>query len=126
MKLWLTVAALSGFLSVAIGAFAAHGLEGRLPEEALAWLATGLRYHMLHVAGLLAVGVLAGQAPTRSLTLAGGGFLLGTLLFSGLLYAMALTGARWLGMIVPLGGLGFLVGWVALAYYALSRQEERT
>ena len=126
MKLWLTVAALSGFLSVAIGAFAAHGLEGRLPEQALEWLSTGLRYHMLHVAGLLAVGLLAASGPARSLTLAGGGFLLGTLIFSGLLYTMALTGARWLGMIVPLGGLSLLVGWAALAFYALSRKDERT
>lgn len=126
MKLWLTVAALSGFLSVAIGAFAAHGLEGRLSEQALEWFSTGLRYHMLHVAGLLVVGVLAALAPARSLTLAGGGFLLGTLIFSGLLYTMALTGARWLGMIVPLGGLSLLVGWAALAFYALSRKDERT
>ncbi|WP_208539142.1 DUF423 domain-containing protein [Algihabitans albus] len=123
MTFWLVTAAVSGFLSVAIGAFAAHGLEGRLPPEALDWLATGLRYQMLHVAGLLTVALLAARAPARSLTLAGSGFLAGTVVFSGLLYVMALTGTRWLGMIVPIGGVSFLIGWAALACYALTRQD---
>lgn len=119
MSTWLAIAALSGFLSVAIGAFGAHGLEGRVSPQAMEWLATGLRYQMLHVAGLLAVALLAARAPAASLTVAGGGFLAGTLVFSGLLYAMALTGQRWLGMVVPIGGLSFLVGWAALGWYAL-------
>ena len=126
MTVWLTAAAVSGFLSVAIGAFAAHGLEGRLAAEALDWMATGLRYQMLHVGGLLAVALLTIRRPARSLRLAGTGFLLGTLVFSGLLYVMALTGVRWLGMIVPIGGLGFLIGWAALAYYAISERERGT
>lgn len=126
MTVWLTAAAVSGFLSVAIGAFAAHGLEGRLAAEALDWMATGLRYQMLHVGGLLAVALLTIRRPARSLRLAGTGFLLGTLIFSGLLYVMALTGVRWLGMIVPIGGLGFLIGWAALAYYAISERERGT
>jgi uncharacterized membrane protein YgdD (TMEM256/DUF423 family) len=119
MSNWLAVAALSGFLSVAIGAFGAHGLEERVGEQAMEWLQTGLRYQMLHVAGLLAVAVFAGRARAPSLTVAGAGFVAGTLIFSGLLYAMALGGPRWLGMIVPLGGLSFLVGWAALGWYAL-------
>ena len=126
MTVWLTAAAVSGFLSVAIGAFAAHGLEGRLAAEALDWMATGLRYQMLHVGGLLAVALLTIRRPARSLRLAGTGFLLGTLVFSGLLYVMALTGVRWLGMIVPIGGVGFLIGWAALAYYAISERERGT
>ena len=126
MTVWLTAAAVSGFLSVAIGAFAAHGLEGRLAAEALDWMATGLRYQMLHVGGLLAVALLTLRRPARSLRLAGTGFLLGTLVFSGLLYVMALTGVRWLGMIVPIGGVGFLIGWAALAYYAISERERGT
>ena len=126
MTIWLTAAAVSGFLSVAIGAFAAHGLEGRLAAEALDWMATGLRYQMLHVGGLLAVALLTIRRPARSLRLAGTGFLLGTLVFSGLLYVMALTGVRWLGMIVPIGGVGFLIGWAALAYYAISERERGT
>lgn len=126
MTFWLAAAAVSGFLSVAIGAFAAHGLEGRLPAEALDWLATGLRYQMLHVGGLLAVALLTMKRSARSLRLAGVGFLFGTLVFSGLLYVMALTGVRWLGMIVPVGGISFLVGWAALAYYAVSGWERDT
>ncbi|WP_421708819.1 DUF423 domain-containing protein [Algihabitans sp.] len=126
MTVWLTAAAVSGFLSVTIGAFAAHGLEGRLAAEALDWMATGLRYQMLHVGGLLAVALLTIRRPARSLRLAGTGFLLGTLVFSGLLYVMALTGVRWLGMIVPIGGVGFLIGWAALAYYAISERERGT
>jgi uncharacterized membrane protein YgdD (TMEM256/DUF423 family) len=119
MSSWIALAALSGFLSVAIGAFGAHGLEGRLSPQATDWLATGLRYQMLHVAGLLAVGLLAGRTAAASLTVAGAAFVIGTLLFSGLLYVMALGGQRWLGMVVPLGGVSFLVGWAALGWYAL-------
>jgi uncharacterized membrane protein YgdD (TMEM256/DUF423 family) len=124
MSTWLALAALSGFLSVAIGAFGAHGLEARVSEQAMEWLGTGLRYQMLHVGGLLAVGLLATRAWAASLGVAGIGFALGTLLFSGLLYAMALGGPRWLGMVVPLGGLSFLIGWAALAWYALRGVRE--
>ncbi len=120
MRPWLALAALSGFLAVAFGAFATHALEARLAPAALEWIATGLRYQMLHVGGLLAVALLIERRPRRSLSVAGGGFLLGSLVFCGLLYAMALTGQRWLGMIVPLGGVSFLAGWAALAWAAVT------
>lgn len=119
MLLWLLIAAASGFIAVALGAFAAHGLQGRLEPKALGWIDTGLRYQMFHAAALIGVSLLARDGTTLALQVAGWAFAIGTLLFSGLLYAMALGAPRWFGAIVPLGGLSFLGGWLALAWYAL-------
>lgn len=121
MRLWLLIAAVSGFLAVALGAFAAHGLQPRLDAQALAWIDTGLRYQMFHALALLGVALLSRDAASLTLQLAGWGFTLGTLIFCGLLYAMALGAPRFLGAIVPLGGLSFLGGWLALAVFALRR-----
>jgi len=132
LRFWLAIAAASGFLAVALGAFATHGLQARMSAEQAAWFATALRYHMFHVGGLLAVALLAaplaqvqvagtGGGGITPLALAGWGFLLGTLVFSGLLYAMALGAPRWLGALVPLGGLAFLGGWASLLLLALRR-----
>ena len=110
---WVRLGALSAFLSVAAGAFGAHALKAKLSAEGLAVFETGARYQMYHALALIAVGLLARG---RSLVdVAGWSFLIGTILFSGSLYALALTGERKLGMITPLGGLAFLVGWLALA-----------
>ena len=79
---------------------------------------TGLRYHMFHALGLLAVGWAATRWPGGGVTAAGWLFVAGTLIFSGSLYLLALTGQRWLGAITPLGGLCFLAGWLALAWRA--------
>ena len=116
MSFWLAAAAVNGFLAVALGAFAAHGLKGRLDEQALGWVETGVQYQMFHALALLAVAWLASREAVQgwSLLLAGWGFLAGCVLFSGLLYLMALTGWRGLGAVVPLGGLAFLAGWVGL------------
>src|SRR5690606_40289799 len=103
---------------VALGAFAAHGLQPRLDAQALAWIDTGLRYQMFHALALLGVALLSRDAASLTLQLAGWGFTLGTLIFCGLLYAMALGAPRFLGAIVPLGGLSFLGGWLALAVFA--------
>lgn len=121
MRLWLLIAAVSGFLAVALGAFAAHGLQPRLDAQALAWIDTGLRYQMFHALALLGVALLSRDAASLTLQLVGWGFTLGTLIFCGLLYAMALGAPRFLGAIVPLGGLSFLGGWLALAVFALRR-----
>ena len=121
MRLWLLIAAVSGFLAVALGAFAAHGLQPRLDAQALAWIDTGLRYQMFHALALLGVALLSRDAASLTLQLAGWGFTLGTLIFCGLLYAMALGAPRYLGATVPLGGLSFLGGWLALAVFALRR-----
>jgi uncharacterized membrane protein YgdD (TMEM256/DUF423 family) len=122
-RLWLLLGALNGFLSVAAGAFGAHALKARLGPDLLAVFETGARYHMYHALALLAVGLLAAVrpagVPAGLLNGAGWAFLVGILLFSGSLYALALTGVRGLGAITPLGGLGFLAGWVLLALAAL-------
>lgn len=119
--MWIALGALSGLLSVAAGAFGAHALKGRLAADLLVIFETAARYQMYHALALVLVGVLAlrGGGPERvagSLQLAGGLFVVGTVLFSGSLYVLALSGQRWLGAITPLGGLAFLGGWLALAW----------
>jgi uncharacterized membrane protein YgdD (TMEM256/DUF423 family) len=109
----------SAFVSVAAGAFGAHALKDRLAPDLLAAFETGARYQMLHALGLLAAGWAAVRWPGGAATLAGWLFAVGTVLFSGSLYALALTGARWLGAVTPVGGVAFLLGWLALAWTAL-------
>ena len=104
--------ALLGFLAVACGAFGAHALAGRLDPEQLEWWQTASHYHLAHALALALVGCVPGSARIRGL--AGLAFLGGVLLFSGSLYAMALGAPRWFGAITPLGGLCFLLGWLAL------------
>lgn len=118
----LTLAAGLGFLAVALGAFGAHGLSSRLAgladgAQRLDWWKTAAHYHLAHA---LAVGLAAGVCgETRAGRLACVAFAAGILLFSGSLYAMTLTGTRWLGAVTPLGGLSLLMGWVLLGRAAL-------
>ena len=114
-KAFALAGALSAFIAVAAGAFGAHALRARLPADLLAVFETGARYQMYHALALLAVAWASNHWPGTPLRLAGWLFIGGTLLFSGSLYVLALTGARWLGAITPLGGLLFLAGWAALA-----------
>lgn len=113
------VGALNGLLAVALGAFGAHGLKSRVTPDLLVIFETGARYHMYHALALLAVGWVGTQAPSWMTSTAGWCFLLGVVLFSGSLYAMTFTGARWLGAITPLGGVAMLIGWTLLAAAAL-------
>lgn len=106
---WLSLAALNGAIAVAAGAFAAHGLKAALPAELLEVFKTGAQYHLAHA---LAMG-LAAFAGTR---LAAWLFLSGIILFSGSLYALALTHIPQLGIITPFGGVSFIAGWLALAW----------
>ncbi|MDC0714596.1 DUF423 domain-containing protein [Stigmatella sp. ncwal1] len=115
MRMWIVLGAANAFLSVAAGAFGAHALKARLSQDLLAIFETGARYHMYHALGLLAVGLLAQSRPSALLSGAGWAMLAGIVLFSGSLYALALSGVRALGAITPLGGVGFLVGWALLA-----------
>lgn len=117
-KTFLIVGALSGFISVAAGAFGAHGLKARLTPDLLAIFETGARYQMYHALGLVLVGVLIQIRPQANFAAVGWAWVFGTVLFSGSLYALALTGIRPLGAITPIGGLGFLVGWLLLAWKA--------
>jgi uncharacterized membrane protein YgdD (TMEM256/DUF423 family) len=119
--IWIALGGISGGLAVASGAFGAHALRERLSPESLAIFETGARYQMYHAMALLAVGLLAVKIDSLALKTAGIAFAAGTLLFSGSLYTLALTGARQWGMVTPVGGLAFLVGWGALVFAALSR-----
>ena len=110
-------ACVSGFLAVVLGAFAAHGLETRLPPNDLATFEVGVRYQMYHALALLAVAFALDRWPGPLGTTAGWSFLVGTLLFSGSLYLLVLTGPRALGAVTPLGGVAFLVGWALLAFH---------
>lgn len=116
---WLTISGISGFIAVALGAFGAHGLQARLADAAdgakrLGWWQTAAHYHLLHALALAVVAFAIAKVPAARY--AGVAFTLGTLLFSGSLYAMALGAPRWFGAITPLGGLGFLAGWAVLAW----------
>jgi len=119
VRLWLTLAAIHGFVSVACGAFAAHGLKERLSERMLANFETGAKYEMYHALALVAVAWLASTVPSSTVQAAGWCFTLGTLVFSFSLYVMALTGQTWLGAITPIGGTAMLVGWALLAWVAI-------
>jgi uncharacterized membrane protein YgdD (TMEM256/DUF423 family) len=118
-RLFFALGALSALLAVAAGAFGAHALRARLSPDMLAVFETGARYQMYHALGLLAVAWAAGRWPGGATTAAGWLFVAGTLIFSGSLYLLTLTGMRWLGAITPLGGLAFILGWAALAWSAL-------
>lgn len=104
-----------GLMAVAAGAFGAHALRARLPADLLAVFETAARYQMYHALALLGVALLAARVPSGAASAAGWLFVAGIVVFSGSLYALALTGVRILGAVTPLGGLCFLAGWVALA-----------
>ena len=113
-SLW--IASALGFVAVAFGAFGAHALRGRLSAEMLTIWKTANEYHFYHVLVLLLVGVIARQGRLPGLDVSAGCFIAGTLIFSGSLYLLALTGTRWLGAITPIGGLLLLAGWAWLAW----------
>lgn len=123
MKLWqafILLGALNGFLGVALGAFGAHGLEGRLSDHLLGVWNKGVHYQQLHALALVVVGMLLRSGlEGMSVRWAGWCFVFGILLFSGSLYVLALTGIRPLGAITPFGGVSFLMGWALLAWAAL-------
>ena len=118
---FIVLAAINGFLGVALGAFAAHSLAAYFSDKPRleANFKTGVQYHFYHAFALLAVAFAAKQFTSSLIPVAGWLFLLGIILFSGSLYVLSLTGKRWLGAITPLGGLAFLAGWVFLALGAL-------
>jgi uncharacterized membrane protein YgdD (TMEM256/DUF423 family) len=117
-KTLMFVGALLAGVGVALGAFGAHGLRGRLSPEMLAVFETGVRYHMYHSLAILVTAALMSRVEGRAIVIAGWSFATGILIFSGSLYALALSGVTILGAITPIGGLAFLVGWVSLAIAA--------
>jgi uncharacterized membrane protein YgdD (TMEM256/DUF423 family) len=118
-RLFLALGAISALLSVAAGAFGAHALRARVAPELLAIFETGARYQMYHALGLFAVAWTASRWPSAVVTAAGWLLLAGTVLFSGSLYALVLSGVRALGLVTPVGGVAFLAGWALLAWAAL-------
>lgn len=117
----LVLTGISGALAVGLGAFGAHGLEPILIQNGrLDTFETAVSYHFYHTLGLLGLGILAMIKPEwKGLSLAAWGMFLGILIFSGSLYILSLTGITWLGAITPIGGVGFILGWLALAYAVL-------
>jgi uncharacterized membrane protein YgdD (TMEM256/DUF423 family) len=122
IRAWLAVAALGGFLSVAAGAAAAHLAAGHTDVAQL--LHTGAIYGMAHAAALIGIAALAGRRERVNLlwSIAGWNFAAGICLFSFSLFALALTGAKWLAAVTPFGGTALLVGWAALGLGALHRR----
>ena len=116
---WFAVGAWLGALGVALGAFGAHGLKARVSAEMVAVWETAARYHVLHALALLATAWAVERWPGGLTSAAGWLFLAGIVVFSGSLYALALTGVRALGAITPLGGLCLIAGWICLALAAM-------
>jgi uncharacterized membrane protein YgdD (TMEM256/DUF423 family) len=117
-RLFLLLGALSALLAVGAGAFGAHGLRSRLGPDLLAVFETAARYQMYHALGLLAVAWATTRPGGALAVWAGWLFVAGTVVFSGSLYLLALSGLRWLGAVTPIGGLAFLAGWLLLALAA--------
>ena len=113
-----TGAALCG-LGVVLGAFGAHGLRARVTPDMLAVFETGVRYHLIHALGLLAVAWAASRWPAAWVSAAGWLFVAGIAIFSGSLYLLVMTGTRWLGAVTPIGGLCLIAGWAVLTVGAL-------
>jgi len=118
-RLALLLASFFLFAAVAFGAFGAHALKAKLASDMMAVYQTAVQYHFWHALGLLGIGALIGQRPDSGVLGAAGWLLVaGMLLFSGSLYALALTGVRGFGAVTPIGGVAFLGGWVCLAWAA--------
>lgn len=118
-RVFLVSGAINGLVSVVAGAFAAHGLKARLMPDMLAIFETGARYQMYHALAMVGIGLLASVRPSALLAVAGSAMLAGVVLFSGSLYALALSGVRALGMVTPIGGVAFVAGWALLAMAAI-------
>ncbi len=118
-RLFFALGSLTGLVGVAAGAFGAHSLRGRLAPEMLDVYETAVRYQLVHALALLAVAWAVARWPASPAAAAGWLFVAGTVLFSGSLYALSLSGVRWLGAITPLGGVAFIAGWACLIWAAV-------
>lgn len=129
---WLFIGALSGFLCIALGAFATHGLASILDEKALEWIDTGLKYQMFHTLALIGLGFfqIANQTQNppacraKAFAIIGVSWTLGIVLFSGSLYLLALGSSKALVWLTPIGGTAFLVGWAALLFISAKGKKQ--
>lgn len=119
MKLFILLGVINGFLAVALGAFGAHGLEGKLSEKMLATWEKAVNYQMFHTMALLVTGLLMAKMTGGSVMWAGWMFFIGIILFSGSLYIYSTTAVKMFAMITPLGGVAFLIGWILLGTAAV-------
>jgi uncharacterized membrane protein YgdD (TMEM256/DUF423 family) len=123
-SIFVLLGALCALVGVAAGAFGAHALNATISPEALSIYHTGTDYQMWHALGLLAIGILHQQTPNSQLLRWAGWLMFGGIgLFSGSLYLLALTNLRWLGMITPIGGVGFLLAWLLLCCTFINKKN---
>jgi uncharacterized membrane protein YgdD (TMEM256/DUF423 family) len=119
-KIFIAIGGLNALIAVALGAFGAHGLEGKLSPRMLEVFETGVRYHFYHALGLIILGLVAAHLPESRLLKSSGWLMLaGIVLFSGSLYVLSMTGIKWLGAITPFGGMAFIVAWLLLVIAVL-------
>jgi uncharacterized membrane protein YgdD (TMEM256/DUF423 family) len=120
-KLFILLGALAGAAGVALGAFGAHALKARLSADMLAIWQTAVQYHFWHALALVTIGIVIALALPGSTALRWAGWLMvaGLVLFSGSLYALAFTGARWLGAVTPFGGTAWIAAWLLFAWAAI-------
>ncbi|CCQ53948.1 DUF423 domain-containing protein [Crocosphaera watsonii WH 8501] len=120
VKIFLFIGSILAGLSVAGGAFASHALKDRLSDRFLEIFETGTKYQMYHALALILVALLLNSQENTPITMVGAGyaFIIGILIFSGSLYALSLTGIKWLGAIAPIGGAALIIGWLSLAIAA--------
>lgn len=116
MKVLAVLTAISGFLAVALGAFGAHALRSTVTPEMLTVWQTAVQYQMFHVLVLLSIVIAGSRSPNSLLRVSGWLFVMGTVLFSGSLYLLVMTGIKALGMITPVGGGLFLIAWLVLPF----------
>ncbi len=122
-RTFFMLGSLLGALGVALGAFGAHALRDRLPADLLATFEIGVRYHMYHALALIAAAWAVSRWPgSGAATWAGWLFAAGIAVFSGSLYVLVLSGARWLGAVTPIGGVMLIAGWICLALAAYSQK----
>jgi uncharacterized membrane protein YgdD (TMEM256/DUF423 family) len=122
IKVFLLTGAILAALAVILGAFAAHSLKSQISADYLTIFETGVRYQMYHALGLLMLALFMNQLSIINFTMliSGIGFISGIIIFSGSLYALSLTGIKWLGAITPMGGVAFIIGWICFAIAAFN------
>lgn len=122
---FVAIGSICAFLSVALGAFGAHMLKGKMPADMIAVYETGVQYHMMHSLGIIAIGLAAAHFPqSKLLVRAGWSMFIGIILFSGSLYVLSMTQIKPLGAITPFGGVAFLFGWFCLALAAFRYKKQ--